>query len=142
MILSTKHHLDVMGAFSCVIGNLLFLQCGFMFGSDFSPAIWKPRQHIAEQLGLVLLNDKSLWEKHKLHLNNLKWDNNLQNQKNDHSCLPQGTHINKGSYNQMVPCDPHHSTCSLAMMPAETSIQIPNMKNHCDRHQGYLHPPG
>ena len=33
-----KHHPDVMGAFSYIINDLLFLQCGLTFGSDFSPA--------------------------------------------------------------------------------------------------------
>ena len=33
-----KHHPDVMGACSYILGDFLFLQCGLTFGLDFSPA--------------------------------------------------------------------------------------------------------
>ena len=36
-----KHHPDVMGAFSYILGDYLFLQCGLTFGSDFSPSSWE-----------------------------------------------------------------------------------------------------
>jgi len=36
-----QHHPDVMGAFSYIIGDLLYTSCGLTFGADFSPSIWE-----------------------------------------------------------------------------------------------------
>ncbi len=76
-----KHHLNVMDTFLFVIDELLFLHCGITFGSSISPASWEPIQNIAEQLTMALFNDNSLQEKHKHHLDKLKWDVSLQNYK-------------------------------------------------------------
>ncbi len=66
-----------MGAFSFVIDTILFLQCGLMFGSNFSPANWEPILQIAEQLATALFNNHTLQEKHKHHLDKLQWDNSI-----------------------------------------------------------------
>ncbi len=72
-----KHYLDVMGTFSFIYDKLLFLQCGLMFGSNFSPASKELIQCIAEQLAATLFNENSLKEKHKYHLDKLKWNYSL-----------------------------------------------------------------
>ena len=69
-----KHHPNVMGAFSFIIGSILFLQCGLTFGSDFSPANWEVPRQIAEQLAEKLFSDTSLIPKHRKYLDKLKWD--------------------------------------------------------------------
>ena len=58
-----KHHSDVMGAFSYILGDFMFLQCGLTFGSDFSPANWEVVRRIAEQLAEAFFEDKSLVKK-------------------------------------------------------------------------------
>ena len=55
-----KHHPDVMGAFSYIIGDFLFLQCALTFGSDFSPASWEVVRRIAEALSEALFDDDTL----------------------------------------------------------------------------------
>ena len=69
-----KHHPNVMGAFSFIIGQILFLQCGLTFGADFSPANWEVPRRIAEQLAEALFQDKSLPVKHRKYLDRLIWD--------------------------------------------------------------------
>ena len=66
-----KHHPDVMGAFSYILGDFLFLQCGLTFGSDFSPANWEVMRRIAEQLAEAFFEDKSLVKKHRKCINKL-----------------------------------------------------------------------
>ena len=72
-----KHHPNVMGAFSFIIGDILFLQCGLTFGSDFSPANWEVIRRIAEQLAEKLFHDKSLRAKHRKYLDRLQWNKKL-----------------------------------------------------------------
>ena len=72
-----KHHPDVAGAFSYVISNYLYLQCGLSFGSDFSPQNWEICRRIIEQLATKLFDDKSLIHKHKAHLDKLMWGKRL-----------------------------------------------------------------
>ena len=72
-----KHHPDVMGAFSHILGEFLFLQCGLTFGSDFSPASWEVIRRVAEQLAEAFFDDKSLRKKHWKHLDQLRWDRTL-----------------------------------------------------------------
>ncbi len=48
-----------------------------MFCLDFSPANWEPIQLIAEQLATALFNDNTLQEKHRHHLDKLRWDASL-----------------------------------------------------------------
>jgi hypothetical protein len=74
-----KHHPNVMGAFSFIIGDILFLQCGLTFGSDFSPANWEVLRRIAEQLAEKLFSDSSLPIKHRKYLDRLIWDVSLGN---------------------------------------------------------------
>lgn len=76
-----KHHPDVMGAFSYVINDILFLQCGLTFGSDFSPASWEVLRRIAEQLAEALFDDKSLRNKHRQYLDQLNWQRSLGSKK-------------------------------------------------------------
>lgn len=63
---------NVMGAFSCILGDFLFLQCSLTFGSDFSPAN-------ADKLAKSLFPDKSLRHKHRQHLDRLKWKKGMGN---------------------------------------------------------------
>ena len=76
-----KHHPDVMGAFSYILGDFLFLQCGLTFGSDFSPANWEVVRRIAEQLAEAYFDDKSLRQKHRKYLDKLRWQKTLGNKK-------------------------------------------------------------
>ena len=59
-----KHHPEVMGAFSYVIAETLYLSCGLTMGSDFSPAVWEVCRRLAEQLATSLFADDSLVPKH------------------------------------------------------------------------------
>ena len=60
-----KHHPDVMGAFSYIISNTLFLQCALTFGSDFSPASWEVLRQIIKVLTEFMFMDTSLRDKHR-----------------------------------------------------------------------------
>lgn len=73
-----KHHPDVAGAFSYIIGEHLFAQCGLTFGSDFSPAIWEPFRRMAEQIAHKLFDDNTLVAKHWQYLSQLQWGKQLQ----------------------------------------------------------------
>ena len=72
-----KHHPDVMGAFSYILGDYLFLQCGLTFGADFSPASWEVIRRIVEQLAEGLFTDATLPAKHRKYLERLRWKKNL-----------------------------------------------------------------
>ncbi|KAL7523311.1 hypothetical protein ACHAXR_000887, partial [Thalassiosira sp. AJA248-18] len=72
-----KHHPDVMGAFSYIIAETLYLSCGLTMGSDFSPASWEGCRRLAEQLATSLFDDKSLVKKHRKHLDELQWSKKL-----------------------------------------------------------------
>ena len=72
-----KHHPDVMGAFSYIIGGLLFLSCGLTFGSDFSPQTWEVVRRMVEQLATNLFETEGLVEKHRTHLDKLSWHKKL-----------------------------------------------------------------
>lgn len=72
-----KHHPDVMGAFSYIIDEYLFLQCSLTFGSDFSPANWEVVRRIAEKLAESLFDDTSLISKHRQYLDRLRWKKDL-----------------------------------------------------------------
>lgn len=72
-----KHHPDVMGAFSYIIADILYLSCGLTFGSDFSPQSWEVPRRMAEQLGTKLYEDDTLVEKHRQYLDQLKWSKKL-----------------------------------------------------------------
>lgn len=72
-----KHHPDVMGAFSYIIGGYLYLSCGLTMGSDFSPATWEAPRRIIEQLSMALFADKSLRAKHRQYLDQLIWHKKL-----------------------------------------------------------------
>lgn len=72
-----KHHPDVMGAFSYILGDYLFLQCGQSFGSVFSPANWEIVRRVAEQLAEAYYEDDSLKEKHRKYLDKLQWQSSL-----------------------------------------------------------------
>ena len=72
-----KHHPDVMGAFSYVIAETLYLSCGLTMGSDFSPAVWEICRCLAEQLATSLFADDSLVSKHRIYLDQLQWSKKL-----------------------------------------------------------------
>ena len=72
-----KLHPDVMGAFSYIIADQLFLSCGLPFGTDFSPQNWEPLRRILELLAERLFHDESLRTKHKQYLDQLVFDQAL-----------------------------------------------------------------
>lgn len=90
-----KHHPDVMGAFSYILGEYLFLQCALAFGSDFSPASWEVVRRIAEQLAEKLFDDDTLRAKHRKYLDKLVWHPSLGNKKAHFSPAKKDS-INKG----------------------------------------------
>jgi hypothetical protein len=47
-----KLHPDIMGAFSFIIADKLFLACGLPFGTDFSPANWEIVRQLIEVVAL------------------------------------------------------------------------------------------
>ena len=72
-----------MGAFSYILGNFLFLQCGLAFGSDFSRANWpwEVVHRITEHLAECLLDDDTLRSKHRKYLDKLQWHKKLGSRK-------------------------------------------------------------
>ena len=74
-----KLHPDIMGAFSYIIADQLFLSCGLPFGTDFSPQQWEPVRQILEILAERLFEDDSLVEKHKQYLDQMVFDKDLGN---------------------------------------------------------------
>ena len=63
-----KLHPDIMGAFSFIIADQLFLSCGLPFGTDFSPANWEIIRQLLKELAEKLYDDDSLVIKHKNYL--------------------------------------------------------------------------
>jgi hypothetical protein len=76
-----KLHPDIMGAFSYIISDKLFLSCGQPFGMDFSPANCEVVRQVLEHLATQLFHDKSLHSKHRPFLAKLKWDRSLTSHK-------------------------------------------------------------
>ena len=76
-----KHHPDVVGAFSSILDDILYLQIALSFGSDFSPANWEVIRRLAEILAEQLFDDKSLVAKHRIYLDRLKWQRSLGSKK-------------------------------------------------------------
>ncbi len=72
-----KLHPDIMGAFSYIISDQLFLSCGQPFGADFCPANWEVVRQVLEKLSTSLFHDDSLRNKHRKYLDRLKWDRSL-----------------------------------------------------------------
>ena len=72
-----KHHPDVVGAFSYIIGDYLYAQCGLPFGADFSPSTWEVLRRMAEQMVIRLYDDHTLVDKHKQYLDKLQWSKKL-----------------------------------------------------------------
>lgn len=72
-----KLHPDIMGAFSFIIADRLFLSCGLPFGADFSPANWEIIRQLLEELAVKLFDDASLVAKHKQYLDQLQFDRSL-----------------------------------------------------------------
>ncbi len=137
-----KHRPDVIGAFSVIIGELLFLQCELTCSSNFSQAGWEPIRCIAEQLATVLFHDNSLQEKHKHYLEKLIQDNSLQNCKKQHFMPGLRDSRNTGVLHQdrsMKPT-PHHLFVDYNVYRYKATTISYN--NHYSQHQGYLSPSG
>ena len=100
-----KHHPDVAGAFSYVIANHLYLQCGLSFGSDFSPQNWEICRRIIEQLAEKLFDDDTLIEKHKKYLDQLQWGKRLGK---------------KANFSQAKACKIHKGVLNKDGKPANT----------------------
>ena len=72
-----KLHPDILGAFSYIIADQLFLSCGQPFGADFCPANWEIVRQVLEQLATALFDDETLCMKHRKYLDRLHWDRSL-----------------------------------------------------------------
>lgn len=69
-----KLHPDIMGAFSFIIADKLFLACGLPFGTDFSPANWEIVRQLIEVVALRLFPDETLRSQHAKYLSQLNFD--------------------------------------------------------------------
>jgi hypothetical protein len=103
-----KHHPDIMGAFSYIISDMLFLSCGLTMGADFSPQTWEVPRRMAEQIATKLFSDKSLVEKHRKRLDELNWSKKLGKCKE--FVRAHANDIHKGVLDALgIPVDtPHH----------------------------------
>ena len=72
-----KLHPDILGAFSYIIADQLFLSCGQPFGADFCPANWEIVRQVLERLATALFDDNTLCTKHRKYLDRLQWDRSL-----------------------------------------------------------------
>jgi hypothetical protein len=72
-----KLHPDIIGAFSYIIADQLFLSCSQPFGADFCPANWETVRQVLEQLATALFHDNTLRDKHCKYLKCLCWDRSL-----------------------------------------------------------------
>ncbi|KAL3779516.1 hypothetical protein HJC23_011152 [Cyclotella cryptica] len=72
-----KLHPDILGAFSYIIADQLFLSCGQPFGADFCPANWEIVRQVLEHLATALFDDNTLCTKHRKYLDRLQWDRSL-----------------------------------------------------------------
>ena len=71
------HHPDVVGAFSYVLFEHMWVQVRLTFGSDFSPQSWEPCRRVLEQLAQSLFKDSSLRDKHRKYLDQIMWCDSL-----------------------------------------------------------------
>ena len=94
-----KLHPDIMGAFSYIIAERLFLSCGLPFGTDFSPQNWEPVRRILELLAESLFNDASLREKHAQYINQLVYDQSLGKAQKRPFTKATGDSLNPGVLN-------------------------------------------
>ena len=85
-----------MYAFSYIIDNLSFLQCGLTFGSDFSPASWEVLRQIIDLLAELMFDDKTLHTKHRKHLDRMQWQQSLGSKKARFN-VATPNNINKGA---------------------------------------------
>lgn len=69
-----KLHPDIMGAFSFIIADTLFLACGLPFGTDFSPANWEVVCQLIEVVAQRLFPDGTLLPKHAKYIQQLHFD--------------------------------------------------------------------
>ena len=105
-----KHHPDIMGAFSYIIADYLFLQCGQTFGSDFSPANWEVIRQIWCVLAEALFTDNTLRTKHRHYLDRLQWCRSLTGRRSSTFSVAVADSINTGVLDaQGLPVPtPHH----------------------------------
>jgi hypothetical protein len=93
-----KHHPDIVGAFSFILFNHLWIQIGCTFGSDFSPANWEGIRRTIEQLAQGLFKDSSLRDKHRKYLDQLQWDASLDSTKKKRFVPAFPDSMNKGVF--------------------------------------------
>ena len=103
-----KHHPDIMGAFSYIVADILYLSCGLTFGSDFSPQTWEVPRRMAEQLATNLFKTKGLEEKHRQHLDKLTWSKKLGKRANFTQAHKSITHQGVLDKNGEPSDTPHH----------------------------------
>ena len=70
-------HPNIAPAFSIIVADFLYLQSALPFGTDFSPQNWEPVRRLVEILAEKLFDDKSLPDKHRKYLDQLKWEPTL-----------------------------------------------------------------
>jgi hypothetical protein len=66
-----KLHSDIMGEFSYIIAEQLFLSCGQPFGAKYCPSNWEIVRQVLEKLATSLFEDDSLRQKHRQYLDHL-----------------------------------------------------------------------
>jgi len=91
-----KHHPDIVGAFSFIVFQHVWIQIGCTFGSDFSPANWEGIRRTIEQLATSLFDDDTLREKHRQYLDKLQWDVSLDSRKKKHFVPASSDSKNRG----------------------------------------------
>jgi hypothetical protein len=72
-----KLHPDIMGAFSYIIADQLFLSCGRPFFANFCPSNCEIVRQVLEKLATSLFEDDFLHQKHRQYLDHLHWDRSL-----------------------------------------------------------------
>ena len=72
-----KYHSDCRGLFFFTIDDLLYLQYGLTFGSDFSLAGWEVVRRIIEILAELLFEDETLCSKHRKYVDRMQWQHIL-----------------------------------------------------------------
>ena len=71
----------MVGAFSYILDDILYLEVALSFGSNFSPANWEVVRHLAEILAEELFDGESLVAKHRAYLDRLQWQRSLGSKK-------------------------------------------------------------
>ena len=99
-----------MGAFSYIIGQMLFLQFSLNFELDFSPASWEVLRTLIKELSLFLFQDNTLRTKHRKYLTKLIWRTDLGS---DKAKFTPAKNDNLNKVSQVIRTTMMHTTLSL-----------------------------